>query len=207
MHVQVPTNVIRNEDIFITNEEFVLYVRLCLLYFKNYKDEQIKVDHKKLMGKLKIGDSRTLKQRLNSLYKNKLILNEVEKLPRKGEMVIQFNGKVIDESKHFTKMDVKIFDYVEKINPHSFRLIFYYKSHINMKEDRRLNFCFVGTETLKERLKMGGHTIKTANDLLVENKLIKVVRHKIENTYSFNEDDELIFDRYNNHYFVNEKLF
>jgi hypothetical protein len=62
-------------------------------------------------------------------------------------------------------------------------------------------------ETLKNRLKMGGHTIKVANDELIKNKLLKIERHKLENTNSYNEDDELIFDRYNNHYIVSEKLF
>lgn len=207
MHVQVPTNVIRNEDIFLNNEEFQLYARLCFLYFKNYKHEEIKVDHKKLMGKLGIGDTRTLKSRLNGLYKTGLLLNEIDKLPRKGEMVILFNSIIIEDSKHFTMMDVKIFDYIEKISCHAFRLVFYYKSHINLNDDKKLNFCFVGVETLKNRLKMGGHTIKLANDELVKNKLIKIEKHRLENTNEYDEEDELIFDRYNNHYIVNEKLF
>jgi hypothetical protein len=182
-------------------------MRLCFLYFKNYKNEEIKVDHKKLMGKLMIGDTRTLKSRLNQLHKSGLIHNKIEKLPRKGEMTILFNSKVIEESKHFTMMNVKIFDYMSDISYHAVRLIFYYKSHINVKDDRNLNFCFVGVETLKNRLKMGGHTIKVANDELIKNKLLKIERHKLENTNSYNEDDELIFDRYNNHYIVSEKLF
>lgn len=205
MHVQVPTNIVRNEDILLTNDEFQLYARLCYLYFKNYKNEEIKVDHKKLMGKLLIGDSRTLKTRLNGLFKHNLIHNKIDNLPRKGEVVILFNEKRLKESKHFTMMNVDIFKYIGEINSHAFRLVFYYKSHINKKENK--SYCFVGVETLKNRLKMGGHTIKLANDELVKSKLIKVERHKLTNTGDYNEDDELIFDRYNNHYIVNEQLF
>jgi len=205
MHVQVPTYIVRNENIFLTNEEFLLYARLCFLFFKNYKNEEIKVDHKKLMGKLLIGDSRTLKQRLNSLHKNNLIHNVIDKLPRKGEMVILFNENILKDSVHFTMMNTDIFNYVGEINPHAFRLVFYYKSHINLKENK--TYCFVGVETLKHRLKMGGHTIKLANDELVGNKLITVTKHKLHNTESYNDEDELIFDRYNNHYTINKKMF
>lgn len=54
---------------------------------------------------------------------------------------------------------------------------------------------------------MGSTTIQEANKQLTENKLIKIEKHKLENTGAYNEKDELIFDRYNNHYIVNEKLF
>jgi hypothetical protein len=205
LHIQVPTHIVRNEGLFISNEEFLLYVRLCLLFFKNYRNEEIKVDHKKLMGKLLIGDSRTLKVRLNQLHKHNLIHNKIDNLPRKGEMVILFNERMLKEGEHFTMMNADIFNHVGEISPHAFRLVFYYKSHINLKQNK--NYCFVGVETLKHRLKMGGHTIKLANDELVENKLIRIDKHKLHNTDSYNDADELIFDRYNNHYIVNEKMF
>ena len=70
-----------------------------------------------------------------------------------------------------------------------------------------LFYCHVGFETLKVKLKMGSTTIQEANKQLTENKLIKIEKHKLENTGAYNEKDELIFDRYNNHYIVNEKLF
>lgn len=208
MHVQVPTSVIRNEDhIFIDNGCFLLYVRLCFLYFRNYKNEEIKIDHKKLMRILHVNDTRTLKKRLDGLYKANLIQNKISSLPRKGEIAIVFNSKILNESKHFTMMNAKIFDYMNDINEHSFRLLFYYKSHINLNDDKKLNYCFVGIETLKVKLKMGSDTIHQANNQLKENKLIKITRHKLETTYEYDENDELIFDRYNNHYIVNENLF
>jgi hypothetical protein len=119
-------------------------------------------------------------------------------------MVILFNGEVLKNG-HFTMMDCKIFDYLEQINEHGFRLVFYYKSHINKKENK--TYCFVGIETLKVKLKMGSDTISKGNELLVKNGLMKIHRHKIETTYTYDEKDELIFDKYNNHYIVNEKLF
>jgi hypothetical protein len=204
MHVQVPTYIVRNEEIHISNDAFLLYVRLCYLYFRNYQQEEMKVDHKKLMCNLGIYDTRTFKKRLTELSKVGLIHNEIISLPRKGEITILFNGEVLKNG-HFTMMDCKLFDYLEHINEHAFRLLFYYKSHINKKENK--HYCFVGIEILKVKLKMGSDTINKANELLVKCKLLKIHKHKIETTYTYDEKDELIFDKYNNHYIVDEKLF
>lgn len=204
MHVQVPTYIVRNEEIHISNDAFLLYVRLCYLYFRNYQQEEMKVDHKKLMSNLGIYDTRTFKKRLTELSKVGLIHNEIISLPRKGEITILFNGEVLKNG-HFTMMDCKLFDYLEQINEHAFRLLFYYKSHINKKENK--HYCFVGIETLKVKLKMGSDTINKANELLVKCKLLKIHKHKIETTYTYDEKDELIFDKYNNHYIIDEKLF
>lgn len=206
MHIQVPTNVVRNEDIYIDNGSFLLYARLCFLYFKNYRNAEIKIDHKKLMRNCYISDTRTLKKRLDVLYKVGLIENKIDKLPKKNEIVILFNEKIIKD-KLFTKMEVSIFNYLEEVNEHSLRLLFYYKSHINKDSEKGLDYCFVGIETLKVRLKMGSDTIKEANDKLKEQKLIKIIKHEIKTEHTYDENDELIFDRYNNHYIVNEKLF
>jgi hypothetical protein len=210
MHVQVPSSVVRNEDVHLTSGDFLLYARLCFLYFKNYKNEEIKVDHKKLMNNLHISDTRTLKKRLGSLYKNKLINNEITKFPKKGEIVILFNGKISVESKHFTQMNVKIFDYLEEIDEHSFRLVFYYKSHINLNskdEGKKIDFCFVGMDTLANNLKMAKKTIVESNKVLSKCKLIKIEKHKLKTNYEYDQNDELVYDKYNNHYKLNNELF
>lgn len=208
MHVKVPTNIIRNEDVHLSNGSFMLYVRLCLLYFKNHRKGELKVSHKKLMTNTGIIDTRTLKKRLKELHSNGLMLNEIKTFPKKGEMLIHLNGKVIDECKHFTMMNLMIFNYIDQLDEHSFRLLFYYKSHIN-KDDKKnkRNFCFVGMNTLTERLKMAKKTIQAGNKLLVENKLIKIQKHKLEDSGTYDENDELIFEKYNNHYFIKDELF
>lgn len=204
----MPTNVIRNDGLFIDNGTFLLFARLCLLYFKNYRNPEIKIDHKKLMRNTLIHDTRTLKKRLGILYKVGLIENEIATLPKKEQIVILLNEKMIKDQQ-FTKMSIKAFDCLlnEDINEHSFRLLFYYKSHINLSADKKLNYCFVGIETLKVRLKMGSDTISEANKELKKNKLIKIVRHKLKHDDTYDENDELIYDKFNNHYIVNEELF
>lgn len=207
LHVRVPTNVVRNTNVQIGNGEFQLYVRLCYLYFKNYGNEEITVDHKKLMKNLAISDTRTLKKRFNNLFKSKLIKNSVEKLPRKGRITIEFNSHMLS-SEHFTQMNLKIFEYIDKIDEHAFRLLFYYKSHINKDDkERDRSFCYVGFDTLSNNLKISSKTISNANEILKKEKLIKVEKHNLGTDYQYGEDNELIYDRYNNHYRVNNEMF
>jgi hypothetical protein len=207
LHIQVPSKVIRNDGCTINNGDFLLYVRLCFLYFRNYKNEEIKIDHRKLMNNIGIADTRTLKKRLDKLFKENLIKNQIKTFPKRGEVVILFNGQVVKENEHFTMMNIKIFDTLDKIDEHSFRLVFYYKSHINLNDGRGLNYCYVGRETLKHNLKMGTDTIKAANEMLVKNKLIKIIKHKLEHDDTYDDNNELIFEKYNNHYIVHNDLF
>lgn len=155
-------------------------------------------------------DTRTLKKKLQGLHKQGLVLNKVDKLPTKGELFILFNEKIYDDNEHFTLMNAKVFTYfqTETIDEYAFRQLFYYKSHIN-KDDkvRDRSFCFVGYETLIERLKISKTKVKDANDQLIRAKLIKVKKHELKADHEYDEDDELIRGRYNNHYIVNNDLF
>lgn len=212
LKIKIPTYIVRNEDIHLTNGEFVLYARLSFLYFRNYKQEQqeeMNIDHKKLMLQIGITDTRTLKKYFNNLYKNKLIKNKIDKFPRKNQMLIIFNSDVYNKDQHFTLMNIDIFDYIDKITEHGFRLVWYYKSHINMNDKNRdRSFCYVGYDKLQSNLKIGRTTIKEGNELLKENNLIKIKKHLLKKEEgSYTEDDELVFDRFNNHYFVSSELF
>ncbi|MBD1379179.1 hypothetical protein [Metabacillus arenae] len=206
LYIKIPTYIIRNEDFFIGNDEFLLYARLSFLYFRNYKNPEIKVDHKKLMINISITDTRTLKKRLNVLYDLKLIENKIDKLPRRGEVTILINKKIIDDSKNFTMMNAGIFNMMESLDEDCIRLLFYYKSHIT-KKDTHKQYCFVGYETLRTRLKIGNETIRDANDILKKLKLIKIEKHELKHDFEYGEDDELIFNKFNNHYIVNRELF
>lgn len=209
LYVKMPTYIVRNDDIYLSNDEFVLYSRLCFLYFRNYQEKEIELDHKKLMQFLKISDTRTFKQRLKKLYQLGLIENEIAKLPTKGNLTIQFNEKMYD-NKQFTLMSAEIFSYWrnDQIDEYAFRQVFYYKSHINLDDkERDRSFCFVGFETLSSRLKISKTKITDANKMLKKAKLIRIEKHKLETEYNYTDDDELIFEKYNNHYYVAISMF
>ncbi|MEH7346006.1 hypothetical protein V7122_19370 [Bacillus sp. JJ1532] len=207
--VKVPTGIVRNEEKYLSNDEFVMYARLCFLYFRSYNKKEIKLDHKKLMRFLKISDTRTFKSRLKKLYKLGLIEEEISKLPTKGTLTIVFNEKVYEEDKHFTMMNADVFNYWvnDQIDEYAFRQVFYYKSHINLDDkERDRSYCFVGYETLVKRLKISKTKVKEANKQLEVAKLLKIVIHKLGTNYEYGENDELVFDRYNNHYYVAKSL-
>lgn len=210
LFVKIPSSIVRNEETYLSNDEFVLYARLCFLYFLNYQDKKIELDHKSLMRFLKISDTRTFKRRLKKLYQLGFIDDEVTKLPTKGNLIIQFNETIYDDDKHFTKLDASIFNYwsFDKIDEYAFRQVFYYKSHINKDDkERDRSFCFVGYDTLVKRLKISKTKINDANNQLESAGLLKIVPHKLETDYSYNDNDELIFTRYNNHYYLDNALF
>ncbi|WP_251033652.1 hypothetical protein [Bacillus sp. ISL-75] len=148
LYIHVPSNVVRNEDdIYLSNDEFLLYARLCFLYFRNYQENEIEFDHKKLMVFLKISDTRTYKSRLQKLFKFGLIETEINKLPTKGNMRISFNSKAYENCSHFTKISAELFTYWrnDQIDEYAFRQVFYYKSHINMDDkENDKSYCFVG---------------------------------------------------------------
>jgi hypothetical protein len=218
LFVKVPTSIVRNEDIYISNDEFIVYVRLCFLHFRNYGGKEMQVDHKKLMSFCLINDTRTFKKRMKALYDAKLILNEVNKLPTKGALTIEMNDDYFKEGVIFTNLSVEIFSYFNngqtdtqpegRIDEYAFRQIFYYKSHINKKDKKRdRSFCFVGYETLAERLRISKTKIKAANDQLSKLRLVKIVEHALEWSGEFTQNDELYINRYNNHYYVANSLF
>ena len=80
-YLKVPTSVIRNDDFSITADEFLLYARLCFLYFRSYKSKEFTVDTYKHRAYLKIADNRTLKNRLNklSLHRKNNFINIIYK--------------------------------------------------------------------------------------------------------------------------------
>jgi hypothetical protein len=207
LRVKIPTYIVRNENIELTNDEFLLYAQFCFLYFRNYQNKEIELDHKKLMRLVRIHDTRTLKARFKRLHKLGLVENEINKLPTKGGLTVNINDEVLKSDNPFTILSADIFNHFrnEIIDEYAFRQIFYYKSHINTK-DQGKDFCFVGYETLVKKLKISKTKIKEANEQLEKAKLIRVVKHKLQSTYEYDEDDTLIFDRFNNHYYVSNSL-
>ncbi|MGJ9383215.1 hypothetical protein [Salipaludibacillus sp. CF4.18] len=208
LHVRIPTYIVRNEEIFLSNNEFLLYARLCFLYFRNYKEEEIVIDHKKLMNFINVSDTRTFKSRLNKLHKINLIKNKVDKLPTKGSLTIEFNSDAYDKG-HFTMLDSDVFNYYknEKIDTYAFRQLFLFKSYINMSDkERDRSFCFVGVNTISSKFKISKTSVTDANEQLRKAKLIKIVKHKLNTEYEYDENSEIVFDRWNNHYYVHRSL-
>ncbi|MEM4994933.1 hypothetical protein WKH56_20425 [Priestia sp. SB1] len=200
--VQIPDEIIRNVECKLTACDFAIYSILKYHNFRQYGECEFKsLDHQKLKHKLYISDNRTFKKSLSSLHKQGFIINEIRRLPTKGGIDIIFNPVPI-ESKKFTQLPATIFNKIEHIGWTGFRLLYYYESYINRTEEPSKHYCFAGQETISKHLGIDTDTIKKYNDILVKHKLLKIVKHKLECTYEYDDLDNLIYTKYNNHYFV-----
>lgn len=202
--IKVPSNVVRNEGVDIDSGTFVMYVKLCELYFKQ-KSVEVAFNHKWLGDSTGVKDTRTLRKRLKSLYENGIIKTEVKRLPSYGLMSIELNGELFEKGESFTMLNASVSDLIGKIHETSIRLLFFYKSHINVTDKDRL-YCFAGREHITGKLHIGNTTLTECNKELEKSGLLKVVRHNLETNYEYGEDDELLYARYQNHYFVNKKI-
>ncbi|MFD4819290.1 hypothetical protein [Peribacillus butanolivorans] len=58
---------------------------------------------------------------------------------------------------------------------------------------------------MTKRFRISKTKVEEANKQLKKAKLLKIVKHKLEPTHEY-VDDELQYDRFNNHYFVADIL-
>lgn len=203
--IKVPSNVVRNEGVDIDSGTFVMYVKLCQLYFRGHKDKEVIFNHRELMNDLGIKDTRTLRKRIKAMYRAGLIENEVEKYPRSiGHVSIMFNEDSYN-AEFFTTLNMSVMDSFGEISDTAMRLLFYYKSYINPNIEKR-KYCFAGREHITDKLHIGNTTFTECNKELEKSGLLKIVRHPLTHNFEYNEKDELQFGRYQNHYFVNEKI-
>lgn len=205
--IKISTRVVRNEGLYIDNESFHLYVTLCRLYFLNNQNSELDINHKEVMRNLRISKNETFKKYINGLFKAGLIFDEVNNLPRRSTLPVRLNPEFLND-KPFTQLSLNIFNAYNElgISVDSFRLVFYYKSHINLHEHGRdRSFCFVGIRTLTDRLKIGNEKVIAANNDLKKKKIIKIEKHLLKHDHEYDEYDQMINSRFNNHYKIREQ--
>lgn len=199
--VQVPDEIIKNIHCKMDSNTFATYVYLKFLYFRNYNNSEMEIDHNKFKHKLYIADNRTLKKSLTILHKNQIMLEYINKLPTKGTLKFTFEPTPFN-SKKFTQLPVTIINKIEHIGTIGLRLLFYYESFINRKGSISKQFAFPSIETISKDLGLNKETITTYNRILKKNKLIKIVKHKLEWDGEYDNLDNPLFTKYNNHYYV-----
>lgn len=202
--IQIPDEIIKNEWFTMDAYTFAVYVRLKWVQFRLYGEEELTFDHKMMMHKLFISDTRTLKRCFKKLHQEQIILELISKLPTKGDLNLTFNaipdGK---ESRRFTQLPITLFHYLDDIGVTGLRLMYYYESYINRTQGNYTSdpFAFPSIETISKDLNINSETVIKYNTILHKKKLIKVVKHKLE-IQGYNEKDEVYFDKYNNHYHI-----
>lgn len=202
IYLQIPDEIIRNQCVDFNHYDFGVYAMLRYAHFRNpNKDkDMLEVDHKFMMNKLFINDSRTLKKSLNKLYKYGFIEEEIKRLPRNGILKLKFNPSPF-KTKSFTQLPTNLINKIEQIGLIGYRLIYYYESYINRKDVISKQFCFVGQDTISSELNINKETIKKYNDILKKSKIVTIKKHKLEFD-GYDDLDNIVFNKYNNHYYV-----
>jgi predicted transcriptional regulator len=202
IQLQIPDEIIRNYCVDFNHYDFGVYALLRYAHFRNpNKDkDKLEINHKFMMNKLFINDSRTLKKSLNKLYKYGFIEEEIKRLPRNGILKLEFNHSPF-KTKSFTQLPTSLINKIEQIGLIGYRLIYYYESYINRKDVISKQFCFVGQDTISSELNINKETIKKYNDILKKSKLVTIKKHKLEFD-GYDDLDNIVFNKYNNHYYV-----
>jgi hypothetical protein len=200
--IQLPNAIVKNDGFNLNGLDFVVVALLKYLFYKNKEDTCLVIDHKFIMNKLGIRDTRTLKAVFSSLYRNNIILNEVKKLPNKGLIELSLNIEIFKQQEsHFTKLPTRLLDFISILTYTGYRLLYYYQSFINSKILKR-NYAFPGFEKICKDLGITDKTLDKYNKHLVKHKMLKIVKHELETDYSYDDDGKLLFHKFQNHYYV-----
>lgn len=195
----VPDCIVRNENnININPKEFATYCFLKLQHYYSKDKNVVEFAHRKMMYNLSIDDTRTFKKILNNLYKNKLILNGIDKFPKHDTLKIHINNEYIN-MKPFTKMHINLLYALPYIDCYGLRLIYYYESRINRPNGQE--FSFASIRTIAKETKMDKNMVIIYNEKLVKLRLLKIVKHELEHTGMYDSLDMAHITKFNNHYY------
>jgi len=92
-------------------------------------------------------------------------------------------------------------NHIKDIDFNGFRLLAYYESYINRRDSRKL-FCYMSIETIKQETGLHKATIIKYNRVLVDKRLLEVVKHDLGTDYRYSDEGKIIFNKFNNHYTV-----
>jgi hypothetical protein len=196
-YIQIPNSIIKNPK--VNPIDFSLLVKFKYLYYDCGNNYDFEIDLQKLKLNLYINDNRTIKKCFENLYELRYIKEQIE-IKKRKPIHIKLNEKWIKE-KPFTQLQANILDWIEDIDYVGIRLLYYYESFINRSIIKN-QFCFASMDTIGKDTGITKKTLIKYNEILVKSKLLKIEKHKLTTEYNYTENDELVFDKYNNHYSV-----
>lgn len=152
---------------------------------------------------LGINDNRTIKKSMDNLYKQKYILQPV-KIDSHSMGKIELNESLVKSKNKFTHVYVSSLEMLSRIGQIGIRLLFYYESYTNRNDKIKASsqFCYTSLDTISKETGLTRKTIIKYNDILKKEKLLDIDIHKLGTDYRYDENDKVIFNRYNNHYYV-----
>ena len=170
-YFKVPKNVIRNEGFDLTGDEFILYLMLAKFADISGHAKIMVLKSDDIKTAMKIADNRSLKNKINKLYKNNLITEELMQIPRNGEINISFNYNIFDQFKCIDVSSWTFNFYIKrKLKANHLRILLY---NLTLVKNRDTFFTFELYSVLIDKLKISGSLIVEAKRELLKYKLIK----------------------------------
>jgi hypothetical protein len=191
--------IIRNEDgIQINSKEFQLYYYLKILHDKQ-KSNVVSLNHNQYMSKFGIKSNSTFKKLISQLYKNNLINNIVEELPKQSLIHIEMNKDYI-QKQPFTLIHINLYYLINKVSYQGLRLMYYHESRINRNIEG--NKCsYAGIRTIVRETKINHNQVIEYHDKLSKLKLLKVDVNDLSYTGTYDEFTQEIKTKYTNKYY------
>ncbi|QWU14415.1 hypothetical protein SAMN04487895_101726 [Paenibacillus sophorae] len=197
-YVQMPNSIIRNPE--LSSLDFAILIKLKTLQYINGSNEFVISSKEHIKDQLHINDNRTIKKSFDNLNRNQYILEPV-KIDSHSKGKIFLNEQLVKSKNKFTHVYVDILKHIPRIGFNGVRLLFYYESYINRKITLN-QFCYTGIATISRETGLNSKTIIKYNGILKKEKLLSIEKHELGTDYRYDENDKIIFSKYNNHYSV-----
>ncbi|MED3691282.1 hypothetical protein P4534_21180 [Peribacillus butanolivorans] len=211
--IQIPQSIVRNPE--INSKSFVLLAKLIQQYYKQRVDERnltftIKY-YKKLMNFTDISDRRTFSDCLKVLNEKGLIESIIKPLPKNGELTVTLSSEVIPEfnkGQVFTQFEYWVLNMsvIEEVGHIGVRIMYYIMSWINYKKLGK-DHCYASVIRMSKDLGIAEKTFISYTKRLEKLKFIKIVKFDSYTTVKDdkNGNENLSYDRWNNHYFIQQE--
>lgn len=182
----------------ISATDFVLYAYLKFQHSFD-KAEILQLNRNRTMSDVDIKDRRTLDKTFMNLFYYGLFTKEP--VFSGGKIKIEFNLSKLQIKSMFTQLPTDLLMYyIQKTGHVGFRLLYYYESFISRTNGKENMFCYPGYKDIVSTLGISEPTLAKYNQILVDNKLLAIRKHKVGEETTIKDGVLIKFNRYNNHY-------
>ncbi len=208
--IQIRTDVVRDTNLSVNGFALVLYLKY--LYWKTGNKSEFEAFASDIKDFLCISDNKTLKSIFIELYNLKYLTRQIEELKQNKPLLITLNKEKFltdsnkEETEYFAQLPINILYGMRdrKLDRKEVRILYYLKSYINYYTDNKKMYCYPGIETtMTKELNMSKNTIPKYTKLLEGKGLISIEKNVLHTSYQYDDEGKLLFNRYNNHYYLN----
>lgn len=204
--IQIPQHIVRNDQ--LNDKDFIVLAKLIQTYYSQSQSSReltFNVSSQGLLHYCKLSDNRQLDKALSNLNTHNVIKNKVLKISKvititlSDKIIPEFNDKML-----FVQMEYYIFNrnVLDKVGHKGVRILYQIMSYINYKTNK--DHCYASVERMSKDIGISDKTYRTYLNKLEKAKFIRVKRHEPTTEYFIDKNgvEGLLFDRWNNHYYI-----